>query len=196
MVESASWPSERSASDELVLIDWPSSLQAGMQRVGGGLGAGLELIGDGLGAPDQQVLEAADAAVERVGDLERARAQRLVDLGDLGADRVRDLGAARRDGAGDRADAAVERVDDVAGRRRSGGVVRSVTREPRLASNCDSRTSSEPVSSPERPVTPLIEGIDVIAHRLGHVLRALAEPLDQFAAIGLHGAVELGRCGG
>jgi hypothetical protein len=38
----------------------------------------------------------------------------------------------------------------------------------------------------------LIERIDVIAHRLGYILGALAQALHQFAAIGLHGAVELG----
>ena len=45
-------------------------------------------------------------------------------------------------------------------------------------------------------VDALIEGVDVIAHRFGHILGALAEPLDQFAAVGLHGAVELGHVAG
>ena len=124
-----------------------------MQRVGGGLGAGLELIGDGLGAADQQFLEAVDAGVERIGDLERARAQGLVDLADLGADRVGDLGAARRDGAGHRADAGVERIDAPPCRRSVRRVVRSETRDARVCSNCESRASSEPVSSPVRLLT-------------------------------------------
>ena len=42
----------------------------------------------------------------------------------------------------------------------------------------------------------LVEGVEIIAHGLGDVLGALAEAVDQFAAIGFHGAVELGRCGG
>ena len=45
-------------------------------------------------------------------------------------------------------------------------------------------------------VDALIEGVDVIAHRLGDVLGALTQPLHQFAAIGLHGAVELGHVAG
>ena len=38
-----------------------------------------------------------------------------------------------------------------------------------------------------------VEIVQVVAHRAGNVLRALAEPLDHLAAIGLHGAVELGE---
>ena len=45
-------------------------------------------------------------------------------------------------------------------------------------------------------VDALVEGVDVIAHRFGHVLGALAEAFDQFAAVGLHGAVELGHVAG
>ncbi len=170
-------------------------LQAGMQRVGGGLGAGLELIGDGLGAADQQFLEAADAAVERIGDFERARAQGLVDLVDLGADRIRDLGAARIDGAGHRADAAVERVDDLLA---AAGQVwaRPVTRDPSMLPRTARAAVERAGELAGAAADALIEGIDVIAHRLGHILGALAQPLHQFAAIGFHGAVELGDVAG
>jgi hypothetical protein len=176
----------------VVAASWPSERSASVQRVGGVLGTQLELIGGGFGAPDQEVLEAADAAVEHVGDLGRAHAEPLVDLGGLGTDGVRDLAAARRDNAADRADTAVERVDDaLAVVDQTGGEIVDARGEARL----ELRQAHVDRAGQLAGVTgqPLIEGIDVIAHCLGHVLRALAEPLDQFAAIGLHGAVELGH---
>jgi len=38
-----------------------------------------------------------------------------------------------------------------------------------------------------------VEAVDVVVHRAGHFGGALAETFDQLAAIGLHGAVELGE---
>ncbi len=41
-----------------------------------------------------------------------------------------------------------------------------------------------------------VEIVEVVAHRARNVLRALAEPFDHFAAVGLHRAVELGEMAG
>ena len=78
------------ASARLRRVDFDDLAQlfhARIERVGGGLAAGLDLRGDRLGAADQQLLEAADAAVERGRRLRCARrAERAVDLAGLGAD--------------------------------------------------------------------------------------------------------------
>ena len=71
-----------------------------------------------------------------------------------------------------------------------------VTREPRLSSNCDEPLVERAGEFAGAAGDALVEGVDVIAHRFGHILGALAEPLDQFAAIGLHGAVEFGDVAG
>ena len=42
----------------------------------------------------------------------------------------------------------------------------------------------------------LVEGVDVITQGFGHILRALAKPANQLAAIVLHGVVELGDVAG
>ena len=170
-------------------------LEARMQRVGGRLGAGFELVGHGLGAADQEFLEAVDAGVERIGDLERARAQGLVDLADLGADRVGDLVAARGDGTGHRADAGIERIEHLfAALREAGGEVGDARCEGllELREPCIDRTGKHAGVA----VDALIEGVDVIAHRLGDVFGALTQPLHQFAAIGLHRTIELGHVAG
>ena len=36
----------------------------------------------------------------------------------------------------------------------------------------------------------VVERIEIVAHSFGHLLGALAQPVDEFAAIGLHGAIE------
>src|SRR5262245_54765739 len=41
-----------------------------------------------------------------------------------------------------------------------------------------------------------VEIVEIVAHRARNVLRALAETFDHFAAVGLHGAVELGKMAG
>ena len=57
----------------------------------------------------------------------------------------------------------------------------------------DRRWSSVAVISSALALTLVVEIVDIDAHRVGDLLGALAEALDQFAAIGLHGAVEFGE---
>ena len=103
--------------------------------------------------------------------------------------------AARRDGAGHRADTVVERIDDLLtalGQPRvelgdAGGEALLELREAGVDRTGDLAGVAGDA---------LIESVDVIAHRLGDVLGALTEPFHQFAAIGLHGAVELGDVAG
>ena len=176
------------------------------EQLGGGLAARLDLLGHGLGAPDQQLLEAADAGIEVLGDLHRAHAERLVDVVDLGADALGELGAAHVDDGGDVGDALVERADhllaafghglgdvhDAGGERlveRLGAAVERVAEAGELLVEAGGDLGRLGGDAG-------IEIVEVVAHRAGNVLRALAQPLDHLAAIGLHGAVELGEVAG
>ena len=75
-------------------------------------------------------------------------------------------------------------------------MARSVTREPstRLELRQALVERAGDLAGPAGDA--LIERVDIVAHRLGDVLRALAETLDQFAAVGLHGVVEFGDVAG
>ena len=58
---------ERSASPVLARTDSASSIQPGIERVGGGLGAGLDLFGHCIGAVDQQFGCRVAAAIRSAG---------------------------------------------------------------------------------------------------------------------------------
>src|SRR5215467_14991822 len=179
------------------------ALGARGEQVDGGLAARLDLLGHALGAPAQKILETADARIQIVGDLHRFDAQRPVDVVDLGADAVGELGAARVDDAGDVGDALVERADHfVAALGDLPGDVRDAGGE-RLAERLGAA-----VEGVAETIELLVEArgdlgrldrdagveiVQVLAHRAGNVLRALAQTFDHLAAIGLHRAVELGQ---
>ena len=182
------------------------ALGARGEQVDGGLAARLDLLGHALGAPAQKIFETADARIQIVGDLHRLDAQRAVDVVDLGADAVGELGAARVDDAADVGDALVERahhfvtaLGDLPGDVRDAGGERLAERlGPPVEGVAE---TIEVLVEARRDLGRLdrdagVEIVQVVAHRARNVLRALAETLDHLAAVGLHGAVELGKMAG
>ena len=180
-------------------------LHARDDRVADRLAAHLDLRGDGLDAADQQFLEAVDARIERVGDFQRAsrrascRSRRPLRCSvSASADR------ALIDRAAGFVDALLQRDRRHPCRRRRATSRSSITRAPSASLSEPMRPSSASPSrvmrssitvaaSLVRALDAGVEIIDMAAHRLGDFVGALAQPLDQFAAVDLHGAVELGQ---
>src|SRR3974390_2857040 len=167
-------------------------LKALMQRFGGGPGAGFDLVGGGFRAAGPKVFETADPALQRVGDLERARAQGPVNLAHLGADRVGDFGAARIDSDSPRADAAVERLDPfLAALDHKGSQIGDTSGQRRLELRGAGVNRADQFAGAAGDT--LVESVDVIAHCLRDLMRALAKALDQFGAVSLPSVVKFGE---
>src|SRR5262249_51569066 len=160
-------------------------------RVGRSLAARLDLARDHFGATNQELFETADAVVEIICDLKGAVAQGLVHFADLDADRVRNFDAARIDGAGHLADAQIKRADHFLAAfgqsLREFGNARAEQRFE-LCKSLVERAGNVAGSSRHA----LVESVEVIAKRFGHILCPLPEPSDQFATIVLYGMVEFG----
>ena len=119
---------------------------------------------------------------------------------------VGELLAARVDRGGDVADAPVERGDDflAAFRQRLGDVhdARGEGLVERLGAAVERFLEARQALVERRGDFGRfggdagVEGVDIGPHRLADLLGALAEPFDQLAAVGLHGAVELGDVAG
>ena len=186
----------RTGADRLAQL-----LHARHDSVADRLSAHLDLRGDRLNAADQELLEAVDPRIERRGNLERARAEAGVDLVRPGVERVRKRSTARVDGAARLVDTLLERADDIlaAVGKRSRDLRH--TRTERLIERVDAPI--ERIAQPRDPLVhagrsfggarahPGVEVVDMGTHRLGDFHGAVAQPLDQLAAVDLHGAVEL-----
>ncbi len=176
------------------------------EHIGGGAAARLKRLGHGLGTADQQFLEAADAGVERAGNFLRAIAERGIDLGALGGKLFGERGAARIDGVGDLFDAAVERrnhflaaLGKVLGDFQNARAERIVQRLGAAVERfleTDQAQIERVGDFAGLAADALVEIVDAGAHGVGDGLGAVAEPLDQFGAMHLHGAVELAEMAG
>ncbi len=176
------------------------------QQFGGGLAADLDFLGHRLGAAEQQFFEPADAGIEVGGDFHGAGAHRAVDVVDLGAEVLGELGAAHVDDAGDVRNALVERshhLGAAVGQRRGhlhdAGAERLVERRGAALERV--LEAHELLVEAGGDLGRLggdagVEIVQVVAHRAGDFLAALAQPLDHLAAVGLHRAVEFAEVAG
>src|SRR3954452_11323247 len=164
------------------------------------LSAYLDLRGDRLDPANQEFLEAGDPRIERCGNFEGTRAEARVDLVRLGVQRVRKRRTARIDGATRLVDTLLKRTDDIlaAVGKRSRDLHH--TRTERLIERVDAPIKR--IAEPRDALVhagccfsgarayPGVEIVDMGTHRFGDFYGAVAQPLDQLAAVDLYGAVE------